>query len=184
MLIGELLVKNHIITQTQLNQALKSHNRYPNHSIGQVVSKIFNISPETIETTLITKSIIPTIITWFQKNIARKTQKTAFPLSSSIKKVEIEISSYTRYEGEAVQFIRNEMGYYCEESRDTSLEKLALTLETIKITTIRKQEITLSDVHLNITLGSNEIKTENPGFLAEARLKLLHALKQKGTTLK
>lgn len=179
MLLGELLVKNKVITQTQLNQALKSQTRYPNQSIGKVVSKVFNIPMEIIETILISKSVVPQLKSWFKKNIDQKLKANAIPLSSTIKNIELLISSYTRYEGEAVVFIRNEMGYYCEDTRDTRLEKLALVIEAIRLTTRRNQTIVLKDIHLDITLGTNEIRAENPGFITEARLKLLQALKQK-----
>lgn len=184
MLLGELLVAAKIITKTQLNQALKSQTRYPNHSIGKVISKVFNIPMEIIETTMITKSVLPRIETWFKKNIDQKSAKDGIPISSTIKECEFRINSYTRYEGEAVIFLRNEMGYYCEDSRDASLEKLALVIDTLRLVTRRKQEIILHDIHLDITLGSNEIRAENPGFITEARLKLLHALKQKAVAAK
>lgn len=177
MLLGELLVKNKIITQMQLNQALKAHDRYPNQSIGQVVSKVFNIPLEIIETTMLTKSVIPKIEVWFKKNIDQKPK--TIPPSSTIKTLEININSYTRYEGESVTFVRNEMGYYCEEIRDTSLEKLAIVIEEIRLTTRRNQVISLKDINIEISLGSNNIKAENPGFITEARLKLLQAMKQK-----
>lgn len=180
MLLGELLVQEKIITQMQLNQALKSQSRYPSHSIGKVVSKIFNIPMEIIETTMINHSVIPRIEVWFKKNIDKKSQKDGIPLSSTLKSFEVIINNYTRYEGESVQFIRNEMGYYCEDSRDARLEKISLIIETIKLTTRRKQEILLHDIHIDITLGTSAIRAENPGFITEARLKLLHALKEQG----
>ncbi len=179
MLIGELLVKNKIITPTQLNQALKARSHYPNQSIGQVVSKVFNIPLEIIETTMLTKSLVPKIGVWFKKNIDQKSKNIGIPPSSTIKTLEININSYTRYEGESVTFVRNEMGYYCEEVRNTSLEKLAIVIEEIRLTTRRNQVISLKDIHIEITLGSDEIKAENPGFITEARLKLLQAMKQK-----
>ena len=184
MALGELLVEAKIITQTQLNQALKSKSRYPKHSMGRVISKMFNIPMEIIETTMITKAIIPQIESWFKKNIDHKSPKDGIPPSATIKDVDLKISSYTRYKGEAITYIRNETGYYCEDTRDASLEKLALIIDTIKLTTRRKQEIILHDIHLDITLGTNEIRAENPGFITEARLKLLQALKQKGTGAK
>ena len=180
MLLGELLVQEKVITQMQLNQALKSQSRYPNHSIGKVVSKVFNVPMEIIETVMMSKSVIPKIEVWFKHNIDQKSQKDGIPLSSTIKNFKLEINNYTRYEGEAVHFIRNEMGYYCEDSRDVRLEKIAIIIDTIQLTTRRKQEIILHNVNLDITLGTNEIRAENPGFITEARLKLLHALKQKG----
>lgn len=179
MLLGELLVKAKIISQMQLNQALKSQSRYPNHSIGKVVSKVFNVPMEIIETTMISKSVIPTIEVWFKKSIDQKSPKGAIPPSSTIKEITLNISTYTRYEGEAVHFIRNEMGYYCEDTRDVRLEKLSIIIDSLQLTTRRNQDIILHDIHIDVTLGSNEIRAENPGFITEARLKLLHALKQK-----
>ena len=182
MLLGELLVKHKVITELQLSQALKAQTRYPNMSIGQVVSKVFNIPIEIIETTMITKSVLPKIEVWFKKNIDQKSKKDGIPPSATIKEFALDIAGYTRYEGEAVHFLRNEMGYYCEDSRDARMEKLAIVIKEIQLTTRRNQLITLNDIHLDITLGTNEIRSENPGFIAEARLKLLHALKQKATT--
>ncbi len=178
MLLGELLVAEKLISQTQLNQALKSQASSPNHSIGRVVSRMYNIPVELIETTLISKSVIPRIEAWFKHNIDQKSKKDGISLSSIISGIELNIKSYVRYEGEAVTFIRNELGYYCEDARDASLEKISLTLSTIKLTTIRKQEILLHDVHIDLTLGTGKIHAENPGFITEARLKLIHALKQ------
>lgn len=180
MLLGELLVAEKLISQTQLNQALKSRHLYPTHSIGQVISTLFNIPMESIETIMISRYVVPTIEAWFKKNIDKRSKTDDIPLSSSLFAIDITISSFVRYEGEAVTFIRNEMGYYYEESRDAGLEKLALTVDTMKLTTIRKQDIMIHDIQLEFTLGTNAIRAENPGFISEARLKLLHALKQTG----
>ena len=179
--LGKYLVEAEIITQKQLDHALKSQSRYPNWSIGKIIHQMFTVPMEIIETMMITRIVTPIIESWFKKNIDQKSQKDGIPLSTTIKDFTLTIHSYTRYEGEAVTFIRNKMGYYCEDTRESTSEKLSILIDTVKLTTRRQQEILLYKIKIAINLETNKIKAENPGFITEARLKLLHAIKQKYT---
>ena len=181
MLLGEALIEAGVITDEQLKKAVLAQKRFPNHSLGRIVVKLFNVPVEIVETTFIKMVILPILEQWFRRELAFKPGPNGLNLADMLSVIEIDLTSFARYEGERVSFLRNDEGYYLEEKRHAKIESLSLEVKTFYLRTIRRQEITLHDAGFEVILGDSkhQVKPENPGFVAEARLKLMQALKQK-----
>ncbi len=179
MLLGEALIEASIISADQLKKAIVAQQRFPNHSLGRIIVKLFGVPVEIVETTFIKKVVLPFIDEWFREELAKKPGIGGVNLADMISSIDLDLSSYRRYEGEQVYFQRNDQGYYVEQNRDTKLEKISVKIDFFLVRTIRRQEVVLKDALFEVTLGRKSIRPENPGFVAEYRLKLLHAMKEK-----
>ena len=180
MLLGEALIDAAIISKEQLQKAMVAQKRFPNHSLGRIVAKLYDVPAEVIETVFITKVVVPVIEEWLRRQLASKPGPGGVDLAAMVAGIEIDLVSYSRYEGELVFFRRNEQdGYYVEQKRMNKLENVTVEIATITLLTIRRQRVVFNDVSLEVPLASKNVRALNSGFLPEARLKLLHAMKQK-----
>lgn len=179
MLLGEALIEAEVITEGQLQKALLAQKRFPGHALGPIVAKLFDVPSEVVETVFIKKVVVPIIDRWFRRELASKPGPGGINLGDMISDITIDLMAYSRYEGELVSFRRNEQGYYLEQRREAKLEKVTVEKVAVTVRTIRRQEVSFANVALELALDSKYVRPVNPGFVVEARLKLLQALKQK-----
>ena len=180
MLLGEALIKAGIVTESQVQEALKAQSSNQHLSLGEVIHRLCAIPREIIESHYMALAIIPFIKEWLQKKLHKKSFADGLTLASTIADITLTIPRFSRYEGEVASFELLEDGMYKENSIQTKVERIRATVDPLIFTTVRKQEIVFNDVHLEIRLDEKGVRPENPGFLSELKLRILKATKEKG----
>lgn len=180
MLLGEALIEAGLINEAHLKKALTAQASNPNLSLGEIITKLYDVPRDMVESHYITLAIIPLIKEWLQTELNKKEFSDGLPTGSVIADIAINVSAFSRHKGETVSFKRVEGGMYREISSLMKMERILTTIEFLVITTTKKQKITLNDVHLEVNLKNKGVRPDNPGFLAEVNLRLQKAFKEKG----
>ncbi|MEN8140112.1 MAG: hypothetical protein ABFR97_02710 [Thermodesulfobacteriota bacterium] len=178
MMLGEALVDAAIISTDQLKRAIVAQKRYPGHSLGQIVVKLYDVPVEIVETLFVKKVLVPALIRWLERELARLPGPGGENLTELIRRVEIGLAAFSRHEGEAVIFSRDEEGYFRQVERDARLERIKARVDSFVIHTTLGQQLCLEDEGFAMILGKNKIKPDNPGFVPTVRLLLIQAMKE------
>ncbi len=180
MLLGEALIKAGLITEAHLNKALQAQTRYPTLSIGEVITKLFAVPRDEVETHYLNLSIIPFVKSWLLDQLNRTMFKNGVRVGSTIADIDITVPSFTRYEGEAVSYTRSDNGMYQEQSSLTRMERVLLIVDPLVLTTSHHQRLVFNTVNLEVSLDKEGkgVRPDNPGFLSEVKLRLLKAYKE------
>lgn len=178
MLLGQALIEAGVLTEAHIQKALQAQSRYPNLTFSEVISKLFGIPRDVVESHYINRSIIPFIKEWLQKQMDNKEFSDGFSAGSTIADIAITVPTFTRYEDEAVRFDLIADGMYKGGDSLTRMERILATIDPLVITTTRQQKIIVNDVNLELSLEEKRVRPDNPGFLSEVKLRLLKAFKQ------
>jgi hypothetical protein len=179
MLLGEALLQAGVISKADLQKALETQTHNTHLSFGDIITKLFAVPRHVVESHYINLAISPFINEWLYKQLTKKSLSDGLPAENIIAGIALTIPVFSRYEGETISFERRADGMYQESSSLTKIEKITVIVEPLVITTTRQQQIIFHHVHLAVSLRDKGIRPDNPGFLPEARLRLLKALKEK-----
>lgn len=179
MLLGEVLIKAGVISPADLQTALKTQVHNAHLSFGEIITQLFGVPRDVIESHYINLAMIPFIKAWLEKQLSRQVLGPGQSASDIIADISINIPNFSRYEGEVVSFERQTDGMYGESASLTKIEKIIATVDPLVITTTKGQKILFSNVHLEVGLRDKGVRPDNPGFLSEVRLRLLQAHKGK-----
>ncbi|MEN8257945.1 MAG: hypothetical protein ABFS09_08800 [Thermodesulfobacteriota bacterium] len=178
MLLGEALIRARVISQAHLNKALQVQTGNAHLSLGEILTKLFNIPRNVVESHYINLSIIPLIKEWLQEQLDIKEFSEGIPLRSIIDHIAITVPSFTRHQAETVSFDLGEDGMYRENNSVKKMERILATIEPLVITTKKQQKIVFNNVHLEVNLEDKGVRADNPGFFSEVKLRLLKSLKE------
>ncbi len=178
MLLGEALIKAKVISQDQLQKALKVQASNTHLSLGEILVKLFSIPRDVVESHYASVYIIPFIEEWFQGQMDTKEFSDGVPLSSIIDNLALTVPSFTRHQGETVSFSLAEDGMYRENSFIMRMEKILATIDPLIITTKKQQKIVFNNVHLEVNLEDKGVHPENLGFISEVKLRLWKSMKE------
>ena len=121
----------------------------------------------------------------FSKNGSRthykkKLQVKGVDFSFFITGLEISLSSFTRTTANQIIFVRKQDGKFQRNEQKRTDEQLNAVVETLTIQTVRKQKLTFTDISIKVNLFTKTLSLiDGPGFISEARIRLMRALKQK-----
>lgn len=177
MLLGEALIKANVMTEAQLEKAIKAKTSYPNLSLGGIIMKLFAIPRDVLESHYINHAIIPFIKEWLQKRMDEKMLSSGVTMGSTIAEIALTIPTFTSYEGEGIIFELGKDGMYQENKTHSKVERVLAIIDPLVITTTQGQEIIFNDIHIEVNLTNKMVSSENPGFLSEVKIRLLKANK-------
>jgi hypothetical protein len=179
-LFGELLVQKNIITKEQLNSALQSQKNGAGLALGDIIIRDFSVPQEKVEIIFANKILIPFLKTWLMRTFKEKLQIKGVDLSLFITGLDINISVFSRTTSKQVTFNRDIDGHFIPSSEDRTDELVNAVIDTMSIRTIRKQNITFTNIGVTVNLFTKNLTlNDGAGFISEARIRLMQAVKQK-----
>lgn len=179
MLLGEALIEAGLISKAHLHEALAAQASNPNLSLGEIITQLYDVPRDMIESHYITLAIIPRIKEWLQKQLNKKEFSDGLPTGSVIADIAISVSAFSRYKGDIVSFKRIEGGLYRESSALQKMEKILTSIDSLIITTTKQQKVELTNIDLEVNLQDKGVRPDNPGFLAELNLRIQKTFKGK-----
>ncbi len=179
-LFGKVLVQKKIITAEQLDTALQNQEKDTGLALGDIVSRDFSVPQEVVETLFVNEILIPFLEVWFMNTFKEKLKTKGNDFSHFISGLDISISFFTRTTSNQVAFSRNQSGQFQPSMKNRVDEQVNAVIDIMTIRTIRKQTLTFTGISVKVNLLSNNLSlTDGPGFISEARIRLMQALKKK-----
>ncbi len=179
-LFGEVLVQEEIITNEQLETALHTQKEEMGLALGDILCRDFSIPQETIETLFVNAVLLPFLKEWFPKTFKDKLEIKGVDFGLFITGFDISISSFSRTTSKQITFIKNPEGIFHNRRKDRTEEQINAVIDTMTIQTIRKQLLTFENIGIRVNLFSKTFTlNDGPGFISEARIRLMQAIKQK-----
>ena len=179
-LFGEILVQKKIITEKQLHTALQTQKKDIGLALGDIVARDYSVPVEVLETLFVNELLTPFLKTWFMKTFKEKLKIKGADFSLFITDLDIHISFFTRATCNQTTFTQNTEGQFHRTRQDRIDEQINAVIDTMTIQTIRKQILTFTDIGIKVNLLTKNLSlNDGPGFISEARIRLMQAIKQK-----
>lgn len=176
---GFVLVKEGLITHSQLGEALELKSSHEDKLLGEIISSQFGIPELEIEKVYLNQVIIPFIEYWFFKELAKKIKADNWSVEEGIPRIEVTLKSYCRQMTRSSCYT-NVDGNLTITASEASLTKVNAIIEKLTIATNFGQELVFAELALDLDPARQVLTLENPSVILETRIRILQQLKKAG----
>ncbi len=176
--LGQTLVSAGIISQKQLDKSLSVQRSHPTKSIGEIVSKLYNIQEGVIEATFVKAVLSPAIRNFIYSELKKKINTPGFNLLKAVLSIDLEIQRYKRITIASKTFTLDENSFYKPSKDKKFLSKINCTIKSIVLHTAHNARIDFNDVLMEFDIQSQKLSMDNPSLIMEAKIRLNQILKK------
>lgn len=174
---GFVLVKEGVITHSQLGEALELKSSHEDKLLGEIISSQFGIPELEIEKVYLDQVIIPFIEYWFFRELAKKVKAENWSVEAGIPRIEVTLKSYCRQMTRSSCYA-NVDGSLTVTASEASLTKVNAIIDKLTISTNLGQEIVFEELALDLDPARQVLTLENPSVILESRIRILQQLKR------
>jgi hypothetical protein len=175
--LGYALVMEGLIDEQQLAKSLSVQKLHPTKSIGEIVSKLYNISEEAVESIFVRDILIPSFRNFLYSELKKKINTPDFDLLKAVPAIEIILGNYTR-----VTIVSKTFAYVDNLLRPSThknfLSKIDCSIKTVQLRTLYEKVIEFQDVVVEYDIQNQRITMENPSLIMEAKIRLNQIMKK------
>lgn len=177
--LGDTLVLEGLIDKKQHEKSLSVQHTHPMKSIGEIISKLYNIPEGKIEAIFVKNILVPSIHNHLYSELGKKINNPDFDLVKIVPAIDIQIKTYKRITIASKTFsYANDLMF--EPSTDKIfLSKIDCVVESIVMHTAYDESIQFQHILLEFDIPSQKITLENPAIIMEAKIKLTQVLKKR-----
>jgi hypothetical protein len=171
-ILGDALVKEGLINQTQLQKSLSVHISHPTKSLGEILSKLYGIAEGKVEAIFVQNILLPAIRNFLYAELQKKINNPDFDLAKEVPSMEIKIRGYQRVTIASKSFTYENDLFYGPATAKHFLFRIDCTIEAIVMRTVYADTLEFKEVFLEFDLQNQRVTLENPSIIMEAKIKL------------
>ena len=177
--LGWVLVLDGVISREQLNEALSIQKLHRTRSIGEIISKLFNIPEGKIESIFVRDVLIPTITECVYTELSKIKPAQEIDAKELVPTVEVTISQFRRNTLSSKLFTFESPNSFKPSSQKSFLSTIECTIQQLELKTSFDTNIKFNDVVLEYNMQNQTISWDNPAVLVESKVRLNQIIKKK-----
>jgi len=175
--LGWILVREGVISKEQMEQALDVQKRkFPDQSLGEVVSRLFTIPEEEIETIFINHILFHVVTDWFYREIGQKMGKTSQEIEAIIPHITLTLNGYTRLATRKTTFARKGKHFHPTSSR-TALSQILAEFDRIEFVSTLGDPLVFSGVQIEYDVQTQHLKIGDQSIGLQVKVRLTQMMK-------
>ena len=173
--IGEILIKEGIISGIQLENILGVQDRQPERSVGEIAADLYAIREDEIESIFGNHILLQVVKEWFQAGLTEKLPNLA--LDTIISSIDVQISRFTRSAIAQKEFVKGGGPLFQGAEEKKYLYKINCEVDKVIIKTAMGPEIAFENLTVEYDVQSQQLKVDNAAVLLEAKIRLIQLVK-------